>query len=266
MYENKQKYKDFNFSSSRAIAYYVNINDINNLLDYSALGNIYKDYREYLKNKKIQINELTILSDSDSDNFKYEKTINNNLDYSSNAISDSECSSSEIVNFDSDNSSNSGQNNDSDNEDNNSNHNKKNKNTNNELSKNKSKKNNKKDKKYSGKNKSHKANQFESNLYNIKIIKFYKEDNKSNIFNKYSSIFKTNDSFIEVSDYDLSKKNIEDVFQKRIKNFCLGINDISSDYYINELIKKKIAIRKKYIINRFNIRRNIIRFPLNYVK
>ena len=105
---------------------------------------IYKDYKEYLNNKKIQINELTILSDWDSDNFKYEKNININLDYSSNAVSHSDFSSNENFNFDLNNYSSSGHNNDSGNESNNSNHNKKNKNSDNKSAKNNSKKDNKK--------------------------------------------------------------------------------------------------------------------------
>lgn len=59
----------------RAIAYYANTNEINSLILYSDLRDIYKDIRSYLTNKKIQINEISILSDSESENFKCEKKL-----------------------------------------------------------------------------------------------------------------------------------------------------------------------------------------------
>ena len=64
----------------------------------------------------------------------------------------------------------------------------------------------------------------------------------------------------------MNKNLIESIFEKRIKLFNLDDSDINQGYYINYLNQKKIAIRKKYVINMFNIKRNLIRVPLNYVK
>ena len=77
-------YKDYNFSSSRAIAYYVNTHEIDELIEHKTMSEISKNYHNYLKGKKELINELDILSDSDNLNFKNEKKIDQFNDYSSN--------------------------------------------------------------------------------------------------------------------------------------------------------------------------------------
>ena len=69
---------------------------------------IYINYLHYLKVKKLQINELEILSDTNSLNFKIESDINSSNDYSSNHNTNSTDSSvKEEINLFENNSNNS---------------------------------------------------------------------------------------------------------------------------------------------------------------
>lgn len=43
LYNNKNPYNNYNFSSSRAIAYYVNTNSVTELIDNKTMAKIYKD-------------------------------------------------------------------------------------------------------------------------------------------------------------------------------------------------------------------------------
>ena len=72
--------------------------------------------------------------------------------------------------------------------------------------------------------------------------------------NKYSSVLKTDDPFKFFSDNNLNKK-IDIIFEKKIKLFNLADSDINQYDYINYLNQKKIAIRKKYVINMVNIKK-----------
>ena len=57
---------------------------IKNLIDHNILTDIYKDYEENLKSKRMNVNKLDILSDSDKDNFINKIRINDKNEYSSN--------------------------------------------------------------------------------------------------------------------------------------------------------------------------------------
>ena len=97
IYENKNKYVDYNFSSSKAIAYYVNTHDINHLISNEDMKEIYKSYKGYLKRKQIIIKELEVLSDTDIENCYIENNINEQIDYSSNYNTNSSESSNEVI-------------------------------------------------------------------------------------------------------------------------------------------------------------------------
>ena len=64
----------------------------------------------------------------------------------------------------------------------------------------------------------------------------------------------------------MNKNLIEGIFERRNKLFNLADSDINRGYYINYLNQKKIAIRKNYVINMINIKRKLIRVPLNNIK
>ena len=53
------------------------------------MKDIINDYKSYLKSKQLKIVELDYFSDSDDLNFKYERNINSDNDYSSNFNSES---------------------------------------------------------------------------------------------------------------------------------------------------------------------------------
>ena len=94
---NKKPYNNYNFSSSRSLAYYVNINSVTEHIDNKKMAKIYKDYYNYLKIRKTKINELKILSDSESENYKIDKYYDKENDYSSNIHTESDSSSEEII-------------------------------------------------------------------------------------------------------------------------------------------------------------------------
>lgn len=96
----------------------------------------------------------------------------------------------------------------------------------------------------------------------LKLLNFIR---KICIFNKFSSVLKTDDSFKNISDYILNKNLIESIFEKKIKLYNLADIDTNQSYYINYLNQKKITMRKKYVINMFNIKRKLL-FSLNYGK
>lgn len=62
------------------------------------MAKIYKDYYNYLKIRKTKINELKILSNSESGNYKIDKYYEKENDYSSNIHTESDSSSEEIIN------------------------------------------------------------------------------------------------------------------------------------------------------------------------
>ena len=86
LFENKKEYNDYNYSASKARAYYINTHDIKELINNKAMKDIYINFKDYLKRKRMIIKELEILSDADDENFFNEKNVNTEIDYSSNYI------------------------------------------------------------------------------------------------------------------------------------------------------------------------------------
>jgi len=56
------------------------------------------------------------------------------------------------------------------------------------------------------------------------------------------------------------------MLEKRIKIFSLTDNEISKSYFINNINQKKSSIIKKYVIKIFNVKLNLIKGSLNYLK
>jgi len=72
----KKIYEDYNFSYSRAIAYYVSTHEIKKLANNKTMKDIYNEYKNYLKNKNIKLKELEYRPDLDEGLYKIEKNIN----------------------------------------------------------------------------------------------------------------------------------------------------------------------------------------------
>jgi len=98
LFENKKEYNDYNYSASKALAYYINTHDIKELINNKAMKDIYINYKDYLKRKRMIIKELEILPDTDNENFLNEKNINTEIDYPSNYITNSSKSESSTDN------------------------------------------------------------------------------------------------------------------------------------------------------------------------
>lgn len=89
---NKNIYEERNVSYTRAIAYYVRIKNINNLISKKELKKIYNDYKATYIKRNILINEADYNSDSD-DNFI---TLKDNINFRNDASSNYNSSSSNI--------------------------------------------------------------------------------------------------------------------------------------------------------------------------
>ena len=202
------------------------------------MKDIINDYKSYLKSKQLKIVELDYFSDSDDLNFKYERNINSDNDYSSNFNSESSEESENdnidsIINKDS-NSDDDDKDNDGDNNGNYKKNAIKNKLHNNLHNKNKSNINNNKNKQKSNR---HKSNIFiftyESIRNNLVTDKINNSLLKSGyIFNnnKFKFGFKCKDIESEV---DL-------ILYNRMKTFELSDNhSIDKNAYFIEFKEEK---------------------------
>ena len=97
IFNKKKVYQDNIFSVTRVIVYYIQKNEVLNIIDYSKLQNILIDYREYLKKNQINFNNIQLDKEFEdfTDNIKYNNINNDELNdsfKSDNFITDSEIS------------------------------------------------------------------------------------------------------------------------------------------------------------------------------
>jgi len=257
LYDEKNNYKEDNFTITWAIALYIRTEEIKSLIDYNIFKKIFQNYSKYLKEHNIIFEET-----NNADNIlKEEKENNCNIDkesnYSSNYESSSSVESDEEITFNfsvfEDNNGDSG----GDDEDDKLNEN--NNEINVKIKNDKSKKKQSKENKKVNKSRNKKKNK---NNYNFKnkegIIKIYCEDN---IYFNFTSHYDENyDNSIIVIDKQNDNKNINEFYLYKHNRD----NDYKEKYsYLNNRLKEdiinfKLDLRKKKLKSYINI----IRFGL----
>ena len=230
LYTDRNKYEDYNFSYSRAIAYFVSTHEINSLIDNNTMEIVYNDYKKYLSSKKIILKQMDYLSDSDDDYYKNEKCVNTQNDYSSNTEENSSDSILELNELNNEEKNNSRNDSGGDSDQNNNINNTK-----------KIVPNKKKDKK-SNNNKNHKNGNNKckkrKNIYFINNIKIFKEDILPN----------------NVSIYRIDKEKAFSITFRKIERM-VKIPDIESENKItyinilNEINDTKLKLRKEFLYN-----------------
>ena len=238
IYETKNTYKEGKFSITRAIALFIRIEKISNLINSKKYKILFSKYKKYLKEHKYECDEKDNCDKILEEYYNNVENINRVMNYSSNYESSSSIASEEEIIYDyipfendPDNSDGSEDSRDSNRNGSVGNHKKDRKNSNNNRHNHKNK-NNKK------------ANNKNHCIYidNLNYIKYFKEDEKE--FN-FCSIIKNKNAFLG----NFCAYNIN-IINSKFGQFNNNNKNRISYNILNDRINFKLNLRK----NKLNIK------------
>ena len=99
LYDEKNNYKEGNFSITRAIALYIRTEEIKSLIDYNIFKKIFQNYSKYLKEHNIFFEETNNANNILKEEKENNCNINKESNYSSNYESSSSVESDEEITF-----------------------------------------------------------------------------------------------------------------------------------------------------------------------